>query len=105
LPDCLMVKTDVASMANSLEVRCPLLDHKLVEFAATAPTEYKISGSIGKIILRRIAQKLLPDEILKRKKTGFAVPLAQWLRHDLVDLLQATLLDQTALKRDLFRRE
>lgn len=104
LPDCLMVKTDVASMANSLEVRCPFLDHKFVEFAATIPTSFKRNGNGGKAILRRAVQKLLPAEVLQKRKTGFCVPLAKWFRTDLTDLLRESLLDDRSAKRGLFEQ-
>jgi asparagine synthase (glutamine-hydrolysing) len=68
LPDCLMVKTDIASMANGLEVRCPLLDHEFVEFAATLPSALKRDASGGKVILKRAVKSLLPPEILARRK-------------------------------------
>jgi asparagine synthase (glutamine-hydrolysing) len=102
LPDCLMVKTDIASMANGLEVRCPFLDHKVVEFAATIPSSMKRNGDSGKLILRRAVQNLLPEEVLRKRKTGFGVPLAKWLRTDLKDMLMAVLLDEKAKKRGLF---
>jgi len=104
LPDCLMVKTDVASMANSLEVRCPLLDHQLVEFAATIPSSLKRNSRGGKAILRRAIRSLLPTEVLHRRKTGFGVPLAKWLRTDLAGMLRETLLDERSAKRGLFQQ-
>ena len=103
LPDCLMVKTDVASMANSLEVRCPFLDHKLVEFAATIPSSLKWNRTGGKVILRRAVEDLLPAEVLRKPKTGFGVPLAEWFTTDLQGLLRATLLDDRSAKRGLFQ--
>ena len=105
LPDCLMVKTDVASMANSLEVRSPFLDHHLVEFAATIPSSLKRDRQGGKAILRRAVQSLLPPEILHKEKTGFGVPLAKWFRTDLRETLRGTLLDDTSAKRGLFKQE
>lgn len=102
LPDCLMVKSDIASMANSLEVRCPFLDHELLEFAATIPSHFKRDASGGKIILRRAVEHLLPIELLNKPKTGFSVPLAKWLRTDLASLLKGTLLDQRSMNRGLF---
>lgn len=102
LPDCLMVKTDVASMANSLEVRCPLLDHRLVEFAAALPSSLKRNRSGGKVILRRVAERLLPDEVLRKPKTGFGIPLEKWFRKDLAGLLRGALLDARAVRRGLF---
>jgi asparagine synthase (glutamine-hydrolysing) len=104
LPDCLMVKTDVASMANSLEVRCPFLDHKLVEFAATIPSSMKRKGREGKLILKRAVEPLLPEEVLHKPKTGFGVPLAKWFSTDLAGLLRATLLDERSAKRGLFHQ-
>lgn len=103
LPDCLMVKSDVASMANSLELRCPLLDHKFVELAATIPSSMKRQGSNGKILLKKVASPFLPSAVLNKPKTGFGLPLAQWFREDLAPLVKATLLDSTAVQRDLFQ--
>jgi asparagine synthase (glutamine-hydrolysing) len=104
LPDCLMVKTDVASMANSLEVRCPLLDHELVEFAATIPSSLKRDRTGGKRILRRAVRDLLPEAVLHKRKTGFAIPLAKWFRTDLAGLLRGVLLDDRTAKRGLFHQ-
>jgi len=102
LPDCLMVKTDVASMANSLEVRCPFLDHQLVEFATTIPSGLKRNSNGGKLILKRIAAQLLPEQIISRRKTGFGVPLDRWFRGELAGTLRGTLLDDRAVRRGLF---
>src|ERR1700683_3025488 len=104
LPDCLMVKTDVASMANSLEVRSPLLDHQLVEFASGLPTSLKRRGKNNKVILRQAMRKLLPAQVLNKPKTGFGIPLAKWLRTDLAESLRAALLDERAEKRGLFHK-
>jgi len=104
LPDCLMVKTDVAAMANSLEVRCPFLDHRFVEFAATIPSSLKRTGKGGKTILKRAVRNLLPAEVLEKPKTGFGVPLAKWFSTDLAGLLRATLLDERSAKRGLFQQ-
>jgi asparagine synthase (glutamine-hydrolysing) len=104
LPDCLMVKTDIASMANSLEVRCPMLDHQFVEFAATIPSALKRDASGGKSILKTSMKRLLPPEILTKRKTGFGVPLAKWFKGELADLLHGTLLDDRARKRGLFEQ-
>lgn len=102
LPDCLMVKTDRASMANSLEVRCPFLDHAFVEYAATIPSNLKRDNTGGKIILKKAAARLLPPEILHKKKSGFGIPLANWFRGELSGFIKSMLLDNTALKRGLF---
>jgi len=102
LPDCLMVKVDVASMAHSLEVRCPLLDHPLVEFAARIPSALKRDASGGKLIFKRAVARLLPPAVLARRKTGFGVPLGRWFRGELADLLRGSLLDERARRRGLF---
>jgi asparagine synthase (glutamine-hydrolysing) len=80
LPDDLLLKADKMTMANSLELRVPFLDHKLVEFAATLPDESKLSGTSGKSLLRKLMQDVLPRPILERPKKGFSIPLASWLR-------------------------
>ncbi len=83
----MLVKVDRMSMANSLEVRSPLLDHCLAEFAATIPHEWKIRNSVGKYILIRALGDRLPPELLTRSKMGFAVPLSPWLRGPLREML------------------
>jgi asparagine synthase (glutamine-hydrolysing) len=105
LSDCLMVKTDIASMANSLEVRCPFLDHEFVEFAATIPSHLKRNETGGKIILKRAVKDLLPNEILNKPKTGFGLPIAKWFRSDLAQLLKETLLGETSTRRGLFEQK
>ena len=105
LPDCLMVKVDVASMAHSLEVRAPFLDHELVEFAATIPSALKRNASGGKLILKRALAGIVPEETLERPKKGFGVPLRRWFGDELLDLARGTLLDERAGTRDLFRQD
>jgi asparagine synthase (glutamine-hydrolysing) len=102
LPDCLMVKTDVTSMANSLEVRCPMLDHEVVEFAARIPSSMKRNPAGGKQILKTAVRALLPEEIITKRKQGFAVPLPAWFRGPLAPLLRESLLDDRARSRGLF---
>ena len=92
LPDDLLVKTDIASMAHGLELRAPFLDHPLVEFAARLPTELKVSGRSRKILLREALAGLLPESVLDRPKRGFGVPIADWFRGPLRELLRAKLL-------------
>ena len=84
----LLPLTDRMSMAHSLEVRVPFLDHELLEFSATVPSEFKIRGMEKKRILRTIAADLLPPAIISREKRGFSIPLAFWLRHELKPLIQ-----------------
>lgn len=104
LPDCLMVKTDIASMANSLEVRCPFLDHEFVEFAATIPSQLKRDATGGKKILKSAVKSLVPAEILNKPKTGFGLPIAKWFRNELAPMLKETLLDETSARRGLFEQ-
>ena len=83
LPDDILVKVDRASMAHSLEVRAPMLDHKFIELAATIPSSLKLVGNSGKEILKKALTGLVPQTILYRRKMGFAVPLANWFRGEL----------------------
>lgn len=83
LPGDILVKVDRMSMANSLEVRSPLLDHKVIEFAARIPSMLKLNGKNKKIILKKSFEKILPSELMNRKKHGFDVPLDNWFRIDL----------------------
>ncbi|MEK7287553.1 MAG: asparagine synthase C-terminal domain-containing protein, partial [Elusimicrobiota bacterium] len=105
LPDCLLVKMDIASMSNSLETRSPFLDHRLVEFAACLPFEWKVKGLTTKWILRQAAAKILPKEILSRRKTGFGVPVHRWFRCDLKNQTERLLLDPKAASRRYFNNE
>ncbi|MGH9329002.1 MAG: asparagine synthase (glutamine-hydrolyzing) [Vicinamibacterales bacterium] len=105
LPDDLLVKVDIASMANSLEVRSPLLDHELIEFCARLPIDYKIQGLQTKVLLKRIARQFSPAEVIDRPKAGFGVPIDRWLRHELRDVVDDCLLGSRALSRGYFRRE
>jgi asparagine synthase (glutamine-hydrolysing) len=83
LVDDILTKVDRASMANSLEVRCPLLDHKLMELVAQMPSNLKLHNGQGKYIFKKALEKVLPESILTRKKKGFAVPVAEWFRSEL----------------------
>ena len=105
LPDDLLVKMDIASMANSLEVRSPLLDHEVLEFAASLPLSLKLRGWTQKYLLRRAMQGLLPDAVLRRSKMGFGVPIDHWFRHELRDMAYDLLLDARARQRGYFRPE
>lgn len=83
LPDDILVKVDRMSMAHSLEVRAPLLDYRIIEFAASLPSSLKIHGSTKKFLLKQSFKKVLPPSILHRRKQGFTVPLDNWFREDL----------------------
>ncbi len=106
LPDDILAKVDRASMAVSLEVRAPLLDHQLMELIARIPSSLKLRGTTGKYIFKKAMADVLPKDILHRRKQGFAVPLARWFRGDLRDLAHEAIfsnddgiLDKTFLKR------
>jgi len=104
LPEDLLVKVDIAGMANSLETRSPFLDHQVVEFAATIPTRLKLKGRTSKYILKQAFRDLLPEPIARRSKMGFGVPVAAWFRGELTGFLQETLLSSRA-DRGYFRPE
>jgi asparagine synthase (glutamine-hydrolysing) len=105
LPDDLLVKADIASMASGLELRAPMLDHRVVQLGVSLPVEAKISGRFGKSILRKAFADMLPPEILNQPKKGFGVPLARWLREDLRQQMCDTLLDDSLTARGIFRKE
>ncbi len=103
LPDDLITKIDIATMAHSLEARSPFLDHELMELAASIPAQYKVRGSQKKWILREALRPWLSDELLDRPKQGFSVPLSDWFRGELRDHMRETLLDRETLDRGWFR--
>ena len=103
LPDDLMVKVDVASMAHGLETRSPLLDHVLLEWAAAIPAEVKMAGGQTKALFKRAMEPYLPREVIYRKKMGFGCPIDEWLRGPLKSLAYDTLLSPSARERGLFR--
>lgn len=105
LPDDLLTKVDIASMAVSLEGRSPLLDHHLVELAAQIPFFLKLKGKTLKYILKRVAEKLVPKENLYRPKMGFSLPLGYWFSGELNRYAEARLLSKNAKTKDLLRGE
>jgi asparagine synthase (glutamine-hydrolysing) len=92
LPDDILTKVDRASMAVSLEVRAPLLDHQLMETVAKIPSSLKLRGRTGKYIFKKALGPVLPDDILHRRKQGFAIPLGRWFRQELREVTEKTLL-------------
>jgi len=105
LPADILTKVDRMSMAHSVEVRSPLLDHTLVEYAATLPASLKLRGAVGKHVLRRVAARLLPPSVLAKRKQGFAIPKDRWFRTELRGYAEDVLLDRRSLWRGYFRRD
>lgn len=103
LPDDILAKVDCVSMAHSVEVRPPFLDHRIVEFAAGLPENLKVRGSYQKVILKELMKDKLPAPILRRKKVGFDFPAHDWLRGPLRQLLLDTLASAGSDHPDLFR--
>ncbi len=105
LPDNLLVKADKMTMAASVELRAPFLDHKLLEFATSLQDSYKLYGKVGKHILREFMKDKIPQQIINRKKMGFPVPLTSWFRGKLFQRSQDLLLSERALERGYFKKE
>jgi asparagine synthase (glutamine-hydrolysing) len=106
LPDDLMVKTDIASMAVSLEARSPFLDQELLELTASMPADFKICGLTGrKYILKEALRDLLPQEIIQRSKKGFDIPIKSWFKDELDNYVQKILLSKKFLSRGIFQAE
>jgi len=105
LPNDLLVKVDIATMAVSLEARSPFLDHHVIEFAASLPEKLKLRRLTTKYLLKRVLKKLLPAENIHRRKMGFGVPVGQWFRGKLQPFLRETIFSDKALKRGLFNPE
>jgi asparagine synthase (glutamine-hydrolysing) len=95
LTDDILTKVDRASMANSLEVRCPLLDHKFMELIASMPSDLKLRGRTGKYVFKRALETELPNNIVNRTKMGFGVPLAAWFRNGIRDYAREFIVERT----------
>lgn len=105
LPDDLLIKADRMTMANSIELRVPFLDHKVLEYAASLPSKQKVRGLGMKYLLKKALAKCVPTEILQRRKEGFPNPSANWLAHDLKDVVSDILLDSKTVSRGYFKRD
>ncbi len=105
LPDDILAKVDIASMCNGLETRAPLLDHRLLEFAAACPPALKLRGTTGKYLIKKALEPYLPRQILHRRKMGFGMPVAEWFRGELGEMAGDLLLSPRAVQRGYFRRD
>jgi asparagine synthase (glutamine-hydrolysing) len=102
LPGDLLVKVDIATMANSLELRSPMLDVTVVEWGLSLPRQYKIKGTETKHILKDVARSLVPRELIDRPKMGFGIPRAEWLRNEMKEMSFELLTDTTSIQRGWF---
>ncbi|MDQ3129212.1 MAG: asparagine synthase (glutamine-hydrolyzing) [Acidobacteriota bacterium] len=105
LPNDLLVKVDIASMANSLEARSPFLDHNVIEFAASLPENVKARRTETKSFLKKIAARLVPKEVVYRRKMGFGVPIGKWFRGEMKDYVREVLLSEKSLNRGIIKSE
>ncbi|HFB66339.1 MAG TPA: asparagine synthase (glutamine-hydrolyzing), partial [Aeromonadales bacterium] len=105
LVDDILTKVDRASMAHSLEVRVPMLDHKYIEWISGLPSKLKLNGQMGKYILKKSLEPYLPIDVLYRRKMGFSVPLANWFRGPLKEKVQQRLLGEQFLDNGLFNAD
>jgi asparagine synthase (glutamine-hydrolysing) len=103
LPEDLLLKADKMTMATSVELRVPFLDHKLMEFCVSLPDKYRLKGNQGKYLLRQVMEKYLPHEIIHRKKRGFPVPISKWFRTSLQKQIREILLDEKSVGRQYFK--
>lgn len=106
LPELLLMRVDKMTMAVSIEARVPFLDHRLVEFAIQIPRALKVKNGVPKYILKKAAEGVIPDNIIYRKKQGFAAPAVEWLRGGkLSQIAEEAIFNSGLMKRDLFRRK
>lgn len=105
LPNDLLVKVDIATMANSLEARSPFLDHNLIEFAASLPEGLKMSRLRPKYLLKKVAERLVPREVIYRRKMGFGVPVGKWFRGEMKEFVREALLSERSLGRGIIKPE
>jgi len=105
MPDHLLALVDRMTMAHSLESRSPLIDYKLVEFAASIPADLKLKGKDLKYILKKVAQRYLPSELIYRKKQGFGFPLALWMRTEMKNFILNITRQSRFIENGIFNRE
>ena len=105
LPDTFLEKVDKSTMANSIEVRVPMLDHELTKYVMSLPSKYKVKAGKKKWLLRESLRGIVPNRVLNARKSGFGVPYSYWLREPLYEFLRSVLLDSSSLSQCLFDRE
>ncbi|MGI8668816.1 MAG: asparagine synthase (glutamine-hydrolyzing), partial [Aridibacter sp.] len=105
LPNDLLVKVDIASMANSLEARSPFLDHNVIEFAASLPENLKMQRFQTKSLLKKVAARLVPSEVVYRRKMGFGVPIGNWFRGEMKNFVKDILLSEKSLNRGIVKKD
>ena len=105
LPGDMLTKVDMASMRVSLELRCPLLDQRLIEYMSHVPAHFKLRGGTTKYLLKKIGERLVPPEVLYRPKQGFSLPLTHWFRRELRSYVESILLGPESRLAALFRHE
>jgi len=103
LPDQLLTKMDVSTMAHSVEARSPLLSKELIEFAALIPASQRLRGYNTKYLLKKLAARYVPPEIVYRKKRGFVMPISGWLRGELAGSMRAVLQSRSFVEREWIR--
>jgi len=105
MPDHLLAISDKMSAAHGIEIRPPMIDYHVTEFAASLPCEMKLRGRRLKYILRRVASRYMPQELIDRPKQGFGFPIARWLRTDLAKFMQALFSESRFVALGIFRQE
>jgi asparagine synthase (glutamine-hydrolysing) len=106
LVDDILMKVDKTSMANSVEARVPILDHRVVEFLSSLPSNFKIRGIRTKFLFKEVLKKVLPEEIIKRRKVAFRIPASEWLKREWLPLFKENLLDRpSSLLKEFFNVE
>jgi asparagine synthase (glutamine-hydrolysing) len=105
LPELLLMRVDKISMATSVESRVPFLDHRLVEYSMQIPSRWKIRNGQTKAILKEAVAGIIPDDIIHRRKQGFAAPMNEWLRSGWARFVEDTLLDSVLVRDGTFQRD
>jgi len=105
IPNDIFTKVDKMSMLNSLEVRVPLLDYRMVELSAMIPSKFKVNNFDKKYIFKKSLKGIIPDKVLERKKQGFGIPIENWFKNDLKSYAQDILLSERCIQRNYFKRD